>query len=184
MFFLNVQFMFIIYLVLFHFIDNTFASVNCRQREYRIGEDCCPTCPPGMYVKRHCTEFTSTSCRPCKEGTFQDNMNGRERCYSCTNCDAGLGLKVKKYCTLCENLDGYFCIDSNRDGCIAAQRHMEQQIKTQSAFSVLMGHSQMAHQRLASPTQNVSLWDGNRYNREVIQLTLNVENKFKVQTLD
>ncbi|KAK0143411.1 Tumor necrosis factor receptor superfamily member 14 [Merluccius polli] len=103
--------------------------VNCRQREYRIGEDCCPTCPPGMYVTQHCTEFTSTSCRPCKEGTFQDNMNGRERCFSCTNCDAGLGLKVKKLCTvtsdtLCENLDGYFCIDSNRDGCVAAQRHI------------------------------------------------------------
>ncbi|KAK0131871.1 Tumor necrosis factor receptor superfamily member 14 [Merluccius polli] len=83
----------------------------------------------GMYVKRHCTEFTSTSCKPCTEGTFQDNMNGRERCFSCTNCDAGLGLKVKKFCTVtsdtvCENLDGYFCIDSNRDGCIAAQRHM------------------------------------------------------------
>ncbi|KAK0149391.1 Tumor necrosis factor receptor superfamily member 14 [Merluccius polli] len=131
MFFLNVQFMFIIYLVLFHlyFIDNTFASANCRQAEYRIGENCCPTCPAGMYVTQHCTEFTSTSCRPCTEGTFQDNMNGRERCFSCTNCDAGLGLKVKKFCTptsdtVCENLDGYFCIDSNRDGCIAAQRHM------------------------------------------------------------
>ncbi|KAK0149388.1 Tumor necrosis factor receptor superfamily member 14 [Merluccius polli] len=104
-------------------------GANCRQAEYRIGEDCCPTCPAGMYVKRHCTEFTSTSCRPCTEGTFQDNMNGRERCFSCTNCDAGLGLKVKKFCTVtsdtvCENLDGYFCIDSNRDGCIAAQRHM------------------------------------------------------------
>ncbi|KAK0135163.1 Tumor necrosis factor receptor superfamily member 14 [Merluccius polli] len=131
MMFFNVQFMFIIYLVLFHmyFIGNAFASANCRRTEYRVGEDCCPACPAGMYVKQHCTEFTGTSCRPCTEGTYQDNINGQEQCYSCTNCNAGLGLKVKKVCTstsdaLCENLDGYFCIDYNRGGCIAAQRHM------------------------------------------------------------
>ncbi|KAK0131869.1 Tumor necrosis factor receptor superfamily member 14 [Merluccius polli] len=122
---------FIIYLVLFHmyFIDNGFASVNCHQREYRVGEDCCRTCPPGMYVAKNCTKYTGTSCKRCKEGTFQDQINSGERCFSCKDCDAGLGLKVKKFCTVtsdtvCENLDGYFCIDSNRDGCIEAQRHM------------------------------------------------------------
>ncbi|CAL8333946.1 unnamed protein product [Gadus morhua 'NCC'] len=35
----------------------------------------------------------------------------------------------------------------------------EQQIKTQSAFTVLMEHSQMAHHRLVRTTQNVNLWD-------------------------
>ncbi|KAK0147449.1 Tumor necrosis factor receptor superfamily member 14 [Merluccius polli] len=133
MMFFNVQFMFRIYLVLFHmyFIGSAFASANCRQAEYRVGEDCCPACPAGMYVTKHCTKYVSTSCKPCKEGTYQDNVNGRERCYSCStvDCNAGLGLKVKKVCTptsdaLCENLDGYFCIDYNRGGCIAAQRHM------------------------------------------------------------
>ncbi|KAK0154740.1 Tumor necrosis factor receptor superfamily member 14 [Merluccius polli] len=131
MMFFNVQFMFRIYLVLFHmyFIGNAFASANCHQTEYRIGEDCCPACPAGMYVKQHCTEFTGTSCRPCPEGTYQDDINGGRPCKSCTNCNAGLGLKVKKVCTstsdaLCENLDGYFCIYYNRVGCIAAQRHM------------------------------------------------------------
>ncbi|KAK0154733.1 Tumor necrosis factor receptor superfamily member 14 [Merluccius polli] len=130
MMFFNVQFMFRIYLVLFHmyFIGNAFASANCRQTEYRVGEDCCPACPAGMYVKQHCTEFTGTSCRPCPEGTYQDNINGGRPCKSCTNCNAGLGLKVKKFCTstsdaLCENLDGYFCIHHNRVGCFEAQKH-------------------------------------------------------------
>ncbi|CAL8369525.1 unnamed protein product [Lota lota] len=81
-----------------------------------------------MHVNRHCTEYTSTSCALCTEGTFQDGGNGREQCFPCKNCDAGLGLKVKKSCTstsdaLCEPLDGYFCSDSNRGGCMAAQRH-------------------------------------------------------------
>ncbi|XP_030225200.1 uncharacterized protein LOC115553049, partial [Gadus morhua] len=39
-----------------------------------------------------------------------------------------LGLKVKRSCTstsdaVCEVLDGFFCSDSNRGGCRAAQRH-------------------------------------------------------------
>jgi hypothetical protein len=46
-------------------------------------------CPTGMYVYRHCTEFTSTSCASCTEGTFQDGDNGREQCFSCKHCDPG-----------------------------------------------------------------------------------------------
>ncbi|CAL8254077.1 unnamed protein product [Arctogadus glacialis] len=98
-----------------------------RRTEYSTEAGCCPTCPPGMFVSRHCTEF-STSCASCTEGTFQDGHNGREQCFSCKHCDAGLGLKVKKSCSstseaVCEVLDGFFCRDSNRGGCRAAQRH-------------------------------------------------------------
>ncbi|CAL8253895.1 unnamed protein product [Arctogadus glacialis] len=96
--------------------------------EYSTEEGCCPTCPRGMYVSRHCNQSRSTSCASCKEGTFQDGDNGREQCFSCQHCDPGLGLKVKKSCSstsdaVCEVLDGFFCSDSNRGGCRAAQRH-------------------------------------------------------------
>ncbi|CAL8261077.1 unnamed protein product [Gadus morhua 'NCC'] len=69
----------------------------------------------------------STSCKRCRGDTFQDEINGRQ-CPSCTFCDAGLGLKVKRSCTstsdaVCEVLDGFFCSDSNGGGCRAAQRH-------------------------------------------------------------
>ncbi|CAL8362051.1 unnamed protein product [Arctogadus glacialis] len=124
------QLMLIMYLVLFdlNLIGNGIASAKCRQAEYQVGDECCPTCPPGMHVKRHCTEFTSTSCASCTEGTFQDGDNGREQCFSCKHCDPGLGLKVKKSCSstsdaVCEVLDGFFCSDSNGGGCRAAQRH-------------------------------------------------------------
>ena len=46
-------------------------------------------CSTGMYVSRHCTEFRSTSCASCTEGTFQDGDNGREQCFACKHCDAG-----------------------------------------------------------------------------------------------
>jgi len=46
-------------------------------------------CPTGMHVTKHCTEFTGTSCAPCREGSYQDHDNGREQCFLCKKCDAG-----------------------------------------------------------------------------------------------
>ncbi|KAJ3585819.1 hypothetical protein NHX12_012228 [Muraenolepis orangiensis] len=83
---------------------------------------------PRMHVSEHCTESTSTLCATCEEGTFQGDHNGREQCFGCKNCDAGLSLKEKKSCTatsdaLCGPLDGYFCVDPGGGGCLAAQKH-------------------------------------------------------------
>ena len=51
----NAQLMLIMYLVLLNLnvIGNAIASV-CRQAEYRVGDECCPTCPPG---KRQISEL-------------------------------------------------------------------------------------------------------------------------------
>ncbi|CDQ88729.1 unnamed protein product [Oncorhynchus mykiss] len=82
----------------------------------------------GNHVHRHCTEFTSTSCVPCVDSTFLDEPNGLIKCKVCTNCDPGLGLKVKQPCTpssdtVCGTLEGFYCLDPTKDGCRAAQRH-------------------------------------------------------------
>ncbi|XP_028264801.1 tumor necrosis factor receptor superfamily member 14-like isoform X2 [Parambassis ranga] len=103
-------------------------SLTCPPAEYQIGSECCPLCPPGAHVKIDCTEFRTTSCLPCIEGTYMDNPTGRTRCYSCTNCDTGSGLKVKSSCTLtsdavCEPMEGFYCTDFKGDKCEAAQRH-------------------------------------------------------------
>ncbi|CAL8254058.1 unnamed protein product [Arctogadus glacialis] len=92
------------------------------------GTECCPSCPPGWHVVKDCTERRITKCSRCPEGTFQAGYNELKQCSTCTKCDAGLGLKVKKSCSstsdaVCETLDGFFCSDSNRGGCRAAQRH-------------------------------------------------------------
>ncbi|XP_041729394.2 tumor necrosis factor receptor superfamily member 14-like isoform X1 [Coregonus clupeaformis] len=104
------------------------SCIACGRAEYRIGDECCPMCSPGNRVYKHCTEFTSTSCVPCVDSTFLDEPNGLMKCKVCTNCDPGLGLKVKQPCrpssdTVCGTLEGFYCLDPTKDGCRAAQRH-------------------------------------------------------------
>ncbi|CAL8279900.1 unnamed protein product [Boreogadus saida] len=117
------------YLVVFNLIGHhAFASANCPPDEYRVGIECCPSCPPGWLVEKDCAERSMTKCSRCPEGTFQPGRNKLKQCSTCTKCDAGLGLKVKKSCSstsdaVCEVLDGFFCSDSNGGGCRAAQRH-------------------------------------------------------------
>ncbi|CAL8280062.1 unnamed protein product [Boreogadus saida] len=90
--------------------------------------------PTGRHLVKDCTESITecssciTKCSSCPDGTFQAGFNEQKQCSTCTKCDAGLGLKVKKSCSstsdaVCENLDGFFCSDSNRGGCGATQRH-------------------------------------------------------------
>uniref|UniRef100_A0A3Q1GJS9 Tumor necrosis factor receptor superfamily member 5-like n=1 Tax=Acanthochromis polyacanthus TaxID=80966 RepID=A0A3Q1GJS9_9TELE len=103
-------------------------TLTCHPAEYLIGNECCPMCPAGSRVKTDCTEFKSTSCLPCLEGTFVDKPTGRKNCFDCTNCDEGLGLKVKTSCTttsdaVCEPLEGFYCTDQIGNNCVAAQKH-------------------------------------------------------------
>uniref|UniRef100_A0A8P4KRI1 TNFR-Cys domain-containing protein n=1 Tax=Dicentrarchus labrax TaxID=13489 RepID=A0A8P4KRI1_DICLA len=103
-------------------------ALPCHPSEYQRGNECCPKCLPGSRVKTDCTEFRSTSCLSCTEGTFMNQPTGLTQCFSCTICDAGSGLKIKKSCTttsdtVCEPLEGFYCFDSREDGCMSVQRH-------------------------------------------------------------
>uniref|UniRef100_A0A8P4K6C9 TNFR-Cys domain-containing protein n=1 Tax=Dicentrarchus labrax TaxID=13489 RepID=A0A8P4K6C9_DICLA len=103
-------------------------ALPCHPSEYQRGNECCPKCLPGSRVKTDCTEFRSTSCLSCTEGTFMNQPTGRTQCFSCTICDTGSGLKIKTSCTIisdtvCEPLEGFYCLDSTEDGCMSAQRH-------------------------------------------------------------
>ncbi|XP_062397898.1 tumor necrosis factor receptor superfamily member 14-like isoform X2 [Sardina pilchardus] len=104
------------------------VSTACGRAEYLIGQECCPMCGPGYYVRRHCTEFISTTCVPCLSSFFTDAPNGLESCRSCTVCDSSGGLRVKRACsstsdTLCEPLEGHYCTDPIQDGCRGAVEH-------------------------------------------------------------
>ncbi|XP_069025357.1 tumor necrosis factor receptor superfamily member 14-like [Embiotoca jacksoni] len=103
-------------------------TITCHPTEYFIGDKCCPKCLSGSRVKIHCTEFRSTSCLPCIEGTYMDKPNGLSQCALCTICDAGSGLKLKRSCTVtsdtvCEPLEGFYCTDSTEGNCAAAEKH-------------------------------------------------------------
>ncbi|XP_030641099.1 tumor necrosis factor receptor superfamily member 14-like [Chanos chanos] len=101
---------------------------SCRQDEYEINGQCCPLCNPGQHVLRHCTETTSTTCVLCPASTYIDKPSGLTACLQCTVCDPGNRLKTKVLCTstsntICEALQGYYCIDSYKQSCREAIRH-------------------------------------------------------------
>ncbi|XP_051805596.1 tumor necrosis factor receptor superfamily member 14-like isoform X2 [Acanthochromis polyacanthus] len=106
----------------------TGQTLICHPGEYQLGNECCPMCPAGSRVKTDCTEFRPTSCLPCLEGTYVDKPTGQKKCFDCANYDKGLGLKVKTSCTttsntVCEPLEGFYCIDPRGNNCVAAQKH-------------------------------------------------------------
>ncbi|KAM7405409.1 hypothetical protein PAMP_012674 [Pampus punctatissimus] len=103
-------------------------TLTCHPAEYLIEGECCPKCPAGSRVKTDCKEFTNTSCLPCIDGTFMNQPTGRRLCFTCATCDAGSALKIMRSCTttsdtVCEPLDGFYCIDSIENDCVAAQKH-------------------------------------------------------------
>ncbi|KAG9328979.1 hypothetical protein JZ751_008525 [Albula glossodonta] len=77
---------------------NSGMSYTCEHAEYDINGQCCPMCAPGTHVHKHCTDSTSTSCKPCFGKTFLDEPNGLVKCRPCTVCDPGLGLIPEKEC--------------------------------------------------------------------------------------
>ncbi|XP_028439699.1 tumor necrosis factor receptor superfamily member 14-like isoform X2 [Perca flavescens] len=96
--------------------------------EYQIGNQCCQMCPAGSRVEKDCTEFRQTSCLPCTEGTFMTHPTHLMRCLSCLHCYADFGLKMKRPCTttsdtVCEPLEGFYCLFFIEDGCMEAQKH-------------------------------------------------------------
>ncbi|XP_041860488.1 tumor necrosis factor receptor superfamily member 14-like isoform X2 [Melanotaenia boesemani] len=103
-------------------------TLTCHPSEYKMGNECCPMCPPGSRVKIDCTEIRSTSCLPCIDGSYTDKPNGLKQCFPCRICDSGGGLKVEQPCTaasdtVCEPVEGFFCIHSTKSSCAAAQKH-------------------------------------------------------------
>ncbi|KAF1390930.1 hypothetical protein PFLUV_G00063220 [Perca fluviatilis] len=103
-------------------------TLTCHPTEYLIGDQCCPKCSVGSRVRKHCTEFRSTTCLNCDEGTFMDRPTGRTECFPCAPCDSGSGLKLKRPCTttsdtVCEALEGFYCTNAIEDNCVKAQNH-------------------------------------------------------------
>ncbi|XP_070825450.1 tumor necrosis factor receptor superfamily member 14-like isoform X1 [Chaetodon trifascialis] len=102
----------------------------CRPKEYATREgQCCPMCHEGTVVRRDCTPQSGTRCGPCENGTFMNQPNGLNKCFSCTSCDPGQGLIVQQQCTatsdtVCDVSSGYFCRRLADDtGCSLAEKY-------------------------------------------------------------
>ncbi|XP_041654655.1 tumor necrosis factor receptor superfamily member 14-like isoform X2 [Cheilinus undulatus] len=109
-------------------IVSSAQTLTCGSTEFWINNRCCPLCPPGSHVDEVCTDSTSTSCSSCTEGTFMDHHTNLPWCYDCSTCDTGSGLKIKTPCrrnsnTVCEPLEGFYCIKFAGGSCWEAQKH-------------------------------------------------------------
>ncbi|XP_007423402.1 tumor necrosis factor receptor superfamily member 11B isoform X1 [Python bivittatus] len=72
----------------------------------------CDQCPPGTYVKQHCTASTKTECAPCPDQSYADEWNNHETCYYCNVvCKELQYEKVKCTSTgnrVCECIEGRY----------------------------------------------------------------------------
>ncbi|KAF4072482.1 hypothetical protein AMELA_G00263490 [Ameiurus melas] len=113
-------------------------GANCGPNEYlSVAGECCPMCSKGSVVYRDCTGDYSTTCKPCTKGTFMNEPNGLNKCFSCKSCDTG--LYILQECTtsedtVCEVSDGYYCLQMSGGECSLASKHSDcepgQQVKT------------------------------------------------------
>ncbi|KAM4738102.1 tumor necrosis factor receptor superfamily member 14-like [Anableps anableps] len=106
------------------------AASTCRPKEYKArDQQCCPMCHEGTVVGRDCTAQSGTRCVPCEKGTYMNQPNGMNRCFTCSTCDPGFGLFPKQNCTstsdtVCDVLSGYFCKSlTDNSGCSTAEKH-------------------------------------------------------------
>uniref|UniRef100_A0A8C2DHN4 Si:ch211-261n11.7 n=1 Tax=Cyprinus carpio TaxID=7962 RepID=A0A8C2DHN4_CYPCA len=118
----------ILYIVSIAFLYLELAYCVCARAEYEINRHCCPMCAPGNRVLWHCTVDTSTTCAPCSTSTYTDESNGLEICFPCSACDAG--LRIQKACTrlsdtVCEPLEGLFCMIQEKGSCKLAVKHSQ-----------------------------------------------------------
>ncbi|XP_026102112.1 tumor necrosis factor receptor superfamily member 5-like isoform X1 [Carassius auratus] len=102
---------------------------DCGPSEYKSAAgECCPMCNIGTVVRSDCTGDLSTTCKPCPPGTFISEPNGLHNCFTCRNCVESQGLYIQSRCTtikdtVCDVLDGHYCIDYSNSQCFHAQKH-------------------------------------------------------------
>ncbi|XP_051509183.1 tumor necrosis factor receptor superfamily member 14-like [Myxocyprinus asiaticus] len=102
---------------------------TCGPSEYEShGGECCPMCNIGSVVSQDCTGDSSTTCNLCSQGTYMNQPNGHYECLSCKNCDQSQGLYIQSKCTtirntICDVLDGYYCIEYHNSECIYTRNH-------------------------------------------------------------
>ncbi|NXA02974.1 TNR14 factor, partial [Sapayoa aenigma] len=102
------------------------GAVSCELDEYSTGTECCPMCPAGLRVLKHCTASSSTTCTPCVKGTYTAHPNGLPHCMPCKQCDKGANLMTEAACTYTSNTEcgcrpEHFCSSLGPEGCELCQ---------------------------------------------------------------
>ncbi|XP_077080514.1 tumor necrosis factor receptor superfamily member 14-like [Siphateles boraxobius] len=85
-------------------------------------------CSKGSMVVYDCTGELSTTCKSCIPETFMSEPSGLKRCFACIHCAKSQGLYIQSKCTsikdtICDVLDGYYCVDYSNSQCRLAIKH-------------------------------------------------------------
>uniref|UniRef100_A0A8D0GJZ9 TNF receptor superfamily member 11b n=1 Tax=Sphenodon punctatus TaxID=8508 RepID=A0A8D0GJZ9_SPHPU len=72
----------------------------------------CDQCPPGAYVRQHCTATKKTECSPCPDGYYVEDWNSNDECQYCNVVCKELQY-VKQECSrtqnrFCECIEGRY----------------------------------------------------------------------------
>ncbi|XP_034358850.2 tumor necrosis factor receptor superfamily member 14 isoform X2 [Arvicanthis niloticus] len=113
---------------LLNLLQRISAQPLCRQKEFSVGDECCPMCNPGYHVKQACSEDTGTVCAPCPPQTYTAHPNGLSKCLPCGVCDPDMGLLTWQECssrndTVCRCIPGHFCETQNGEHCSTCLPH-------------------------------------------------------------
>ncbi|XP_006130840.1 tumor necrosis factor receptor superfamily member 11B [Pelodiscus sinensis] len=72
----------------------------------------CDLCPPGTYVKQHCTAARKTECAPCPDQYYAEDWNSNDECQYCnTVCKELQYVKLECNSTqnrICECIEGRY----------------------------------------------------------------------------
>uniref|UniRef100_A0A673HI11 Tumor necrosis factor receptor superfamily member 1A-like n=1 Tax=Sinocyclocheilus rhinocerous TaxID=307959 RepID=A0A673HI11_9TELE len=77
---------------------------TCPDNEYWNNKGfCCDKCHPGFKLKEKCPEPNKRSeCVKCENGTYLDNSNYNENCFSCRKCNKDHSIEISP-CTFKSN---------------------------------------------------------------------------------
>ncbi|NWR68413.1 TR11B factor, partial [Centropus unirufus] len=62
----------------------------------------CDQCPPGSYVKQHCTATSPTVCAPCPDQYYAEDWNSNDECQYCNTVCKELQY-IRQECTSTQN---------------------------------------------------------------------------------
>ncbi|XP_019510269.1 PREDICTED: tumor necrosis factor receptor superfamily member 26-like isoform X2 [Hipposideros armiger] len=64
------------------------SVTRCGSDKYELKNRglCCPLCPAGQHVSKHCDGTQSTQCSQCEPDTFTAHPNSETSCLPCAQC--------------------------------------------------------------------------------------------------
>ncbi|XP_014021320.1 tumor necrosis factor receptor superfamily member 5 [Salmo salar] len=87
------------------------ADLRCNDMYEKDGR-CCELCPPGTFLKKHCTTQAKTDCGDCPADSYSEFSDRTENCQPCLKCQQ----VYARACTSTANANcscgsGFLCSD-------------------------------------------------------------------------